>query len=90
MGYISTFTMFKKTTVGGAGYRSRYLSHAKRALYHLSYAPILYLKTYLSYIFIHTYVNHFLLPCDNTGLLSNNILDLQIQQVKLPSFTKLF
>ena len=27
--------------LGGAGYRSRYLSHAKRALYHLSYAPIL-------------------------------------------------
>ena len=26
---------------GGAGYRSRYLSHAKRALYHLSYAPVL-------------------------------------------------
>ena len=25
---------------GGAGYRSRYLPHAKRALYHLSYAPI--------------------------------------------------
>ena len=25
---------------GGAGYRSRYLSHAKRALYHLSYAPL--------------------------------------------------
>ncbi len=25
---------------GGAGYRSRYLSHAKRALYHLSYAPV--------------------------------------------------
>ena len=25
--------------IGGAGYRSRYLSHAKRALYHLSYAP---------------------------------------------------
>ena len=24
---------------GDAGYRSRYLSHAKRALYHLSYAP---------------------------------------------------
>ena len=24
---------------GGAGYRSRYLSHAKRALYLLSYAP---------------------------------------------------
>ena len=28
-----------KTFPGGAGYRSRYLSHAKRALYHLSYAP---------------------------------------------------
>ena len=27
--------------IGGAGYRSRYLSHAKRALYHLSYAPSL-------------------------------------------------
>ena len=25
---------------GGAGHRSRYLSHAKRALYHLSYAPV--------------------------------------------------
>ena len=24
---------------GAAGYRSRYLSHAKRALYHLSYSP---------------------------------------------------
>ena len=29
----------QKVRVGGAGYRSRYLSHAKRALYHLSYAP---------------------------------------------------
>ena len=29
-----------KRNVGGAGYRSRYLSHAKRALYHLSYAPV--------------------------------------------------
>ena len=28
-----------KIGIGGAGYRSRYLSHAKRALYHLSYAP---------------------------------------------------
>ena len=25
---------------GDAGYRSRYLSHAKRALYHLSYTPV--------------------------------------------------
>ena len=30
-----------KKSFGGAGYRSRYLSHAKRALYHLSYAPSL-------------------------------------------------
>ena len=29
----------KENIFGGAGYRSRYLSHAKRALYHLSYAP---------------------------------------------------
>ena len=27
-------------TLGAAGYRSPYLSHAKRALYHLSYSPI--------------------------------------------------
>jgi len=26
--------------VGAAGYRSLYLSHAKRALYHLSYSPM--------------------------------------------------
>ena len=29
-------------TPGEAGYRSQYLSHAKRALYHLSYIPILF------------------------------------------------
>ena len=28
-----------RKSIGGAGYRSPYLSHAKRALYHLSYAP---------------------------------------------------
>ena len=28
-----------KKLVGDAGYRSPYLSHAKRALYHLSYIP---------------------------------------------------
>ena len=36
---------FCKKVLGGAGYRSRYLSHAKRALYHLSYAPIVILLT---------------------------------------------
>ena len=35
---------------GGAGYRSRYLSHAKRALYHLSYAPVL---TYLRWMVLY-------------------------------------
>ena len=29
-----------KLKSGDAGYRSRYLSHAKRALYHLSYTPL--------------------------------------------------
>ena len=29
----------REKTFGDAGYRSRYLSHAKRALYHLSYIP---------------------------------------------------
>jgi len=33
---------FKHETsvLGDAGYRSRYLSHAKRALFHLSYTPV--------------------------------------------------
>ena len=35
---MKNITKLKKIS-GGAGYRSRYLSHAKRALYHLSYAP---------------------------------------------------
>ena len=35
----------QKILFGGAGYRSRYLSHAKRALYHLSYTPIGYIYT---------------------------------------------
>jgi hypothetical protein len=30
-----------KNIIGDAGYRSRYLSHAKRALFHLSYTPVL-------------------------------------------------
>ena len=37
----------QKTVIGGAGYRSRYLSHAKRALYHLSYAPIVKLILFI-------------------------------------------
>jgi hypothetical protein len=32
---------YGKMLLGDAGYRSPYLSHAKRALYHLSYIPFL-------------------------------------------------
>ena len=39
---------FNKFVVGGAGYQSRYLSHAKRALYHLSYVPIVLAVLFLS------------------------------------------
>ena len=31
----------EKKNFGDGGYRSPYLSHAKRALYHLSYVPML-------------------------------------------------
>jgi hypothetical protein len=34
---------------GDIEYRSRYLSHAKRALYHLSYIPFFQFKTKLAY-----------------------------------------
>ena len=33
------WNLYSQKILGGAGHRSRYLSHAKRALYHLSYAP---------------------------------------------------
>ena len=42
---------------GAAGHRSRYLSHAKRALYHLSYSPNLLVEEvqnrYFNHIFTH-------------------------------------
>ena len=34
---IKTSRKMTETIIGESGYRSRYLSHAKRALYHLSY-----------------------------------------------------
>ena len=47
---------FKKN--GDAGYRSPYLSHAKRALYHLSYIPFVLfftiVKIYLNIIILLT------------------------------------
>ena len=48
--------------VGGAGYRSRYLSHAKRALYHLSYAPFLFT---IALQMILSCVHRALFPCSN-------------------------
>ena len=36
---MHTYFKQQQKIVGGAGYRSPYLSHAKRALYHLSYTP---------------------------------------------------
>ncbi len=49
--------VFIKRTSGGAGYRSPYFSHAKRALYHLSYTPymitfvpIWILKEFISFL----------------------------------------
>ncbi len=38
-------------TPGEAGYRSLYLSHAKRALYHLSYIPISCVETHFRHIY---------------------------------------
>ena len=32
-------SLHSEKDIGGAGYRSQYLPHAKRALYNLSYAP---------------------------------------------------
>ncbi|RDX82150.1 hypothetical protein CR513_37093, partial [Mucuna pruriens] len=53
----------KNIYFGDAGYRSPYLSHAKRALYHLSYIPYYYSHTlmlsYFSYIQMHaTFIWH--------------------------------
>ena len=38
---LSVQNVEHKSFVGDGGYRSPYLSHAKRALYHLSYVPML-------------------------------------------------
>ena len=38
-------SFLRKNLDGDAGYRSPYLSHAKRALYHLSYIPFLSTET---------------------------------------------
>ena len=54
---------------GDAGYRSRYLSHAKRALYHLSYTPCLQMSVLEVYLIIDSF---FVLsgadPCEDGSL----------------------
>ena len=62
---------------GGAGYRSRYLSHAKRALYHLSYAPDVY--TALTY-YIFTQNSYFVFYIRN-----NNVLWITYEKIYLPT-----
>ena len=49
--------MSKFCSLGGAGYRSRYLSHAKRALYHLSYAP--WLNSFCFHNIFYAYVRKY-------------------------------
>ena len=38
-----------KRLIGDAGYRSPYLSHAKQALYHLTYIPIVKAMSFFIY-----------------------------------------
>ena len=38
----SDYNLMSDSSFGDAGHRSQYFSHAKRALYHLSYIPIIY------------------------------------------------
>jgi hypothetical protein len=54
--YVAWNTFFLKKKLknkkfGDAGYRSPYLSHAKRALYHLSYIPML-----VSYVLLFYFI----------------------------------
>lgn len=47
-------------TPGEAGYRSQYLSHAKRALYHLSYIPGNIDTVFVQYFILEHFIVHFL------------------------------
>jgi hypothetical protein len=57
----SNFKGLKKN--GDAGYRSPYLSHAKRALYHLSYIPILLIFSSFQFSSFCYYSNSYFVPC---------------------------
>ena len=57
-GYITVTNSQERASVGEAGYRSQYLSHAKRALYHLSYIPtITHTHTHNTHIPTHKHHN---------------------------------
>ena len=50
---------------GGAGHQSRYLSHAKRALYHLSYAPLNMLQMCVKFFFYSKKQMRSIINCQN-------------------------
>ena len=82
---ISTCGKMRKVCCfGGAGYRSRYLSHAKRALYHLSYAPWLNLFCFhnMFYAYVRRYTT--MLIWQN---LSNRYLTIFWWMISYKSFT---
>ena len=67
--YFVTFLSFPivyyKSKVGAAGYRTPYLSHAKRALYHLSYSPDYHTSENINYIYdLKLLVNYFDIDSD--------------------------
>ena len=67
--YFVTFLSFPivyyKSKVGAAGYRTPYLSHAKRALYHLSYSPDYHTSENINYIYdLNLLVNYFDIDID--------------------------
>ena len=67
---------------GGAGYRSRYLSHAKRALYHLSYAPC-WGQMANWFVFKTSFQSLFLLSLTFKATLSSKNPEMHISFVKL-------
>ena len=62
---------------GDAGYRSRYLSHAKRALYHLSYTPF----DFLNFKLLHFYSAMKILMNEIEAI--QEIMDIQIRDIKI-------
>ena len=67
----------EKEKYGEAGYRSLYLSHAKRALYHLSYIPMYFISLLITNIYMKQW---------NVLLLNNRfeIIQLLVNQSNSP------